>query len=57
MSTSSFWCGGGGGGGGGAVAVSKVSHGDMLPPLVRLLKKTVVSSRFSEACGGGELFG
>lgn len=44
----------GGGGGVGVVAVGEVSHGDMLPPVVRLLKKAIVSSLLSEACGGGE---
>lgn len=56
MSTSSFRCGGGVGVkvGGGVVPAGEVSHGDMLPPVVRLLKKTVVSSQFSEACVWGE---
>lgn len=42
---------------GGVVPVGEVSHGDMLPPVVRVLKKTVVSALFSEACGRGKTFG
>lgn len=57
MSTSSFRRGGGWGG---VVAVGEVSHGDMLPPVVRLLKKTIVSSLLwglAQACGGGRVIG
>lgn len=47
---STFRCGGEGVGvAGGVVPVGEVSQGDMLPPVVGHLKKTVVSWLFSEA--------